>query len=111
MAQDFERTLTKDIGASATDIRAEANSDDAIVGLRLANTASSTINVDVLITNSSNTTLATIIKSCPIPQGSSLELIDGGAKIVLQSGDKLRAVSDTASSLDVIVSAVDTISE
>ena len=54
MAQDFERTLTKDIGASATDIRAEANSDDAIVGLRLANTASSTINVDVLITNSSN---------------------------------------------------------
>ena len=67
---------------SATDIRAEANSDDAIVGLRLANTASSTINVDVLITNSSNTTLATIIKSCPIPQGSSLELIDGGAKIL-----------------------------
>ena len=111
MAQDFERTITKDIDASLADIRATSNSDDAIVGLRLANTTTSTINADVAITDSSNNVTAYLIKNAPIPSGSSLELIDGGAKIVLQSGDKLRAKSDATNSMDVVVSAVDTISE
>ena len=110
MAQDFERTITKDISASLVDIRATSNSDDAIVGLRLANTSASTIVADVVITDNSNTVVGYIIKNAPIPQGSSLELIDGGAKIVLQSGDKLRAKSDATNSMDVVVSVVDEIS-
>ena len=111
MAQDFERTITKDIDATLTDIRATSNSDDAIVGLRLANTSASTIVADVAIADNSDNVLAYLIKNAPIPSGSSLELIDGGAKIVLQSGDKLRAKSDATNSMDVVVSAVDTISE
>ena len=50
MAQDFERTITKDIDASLADIRATSNSDDAIVGIRLANTSTSQIEVDVAVT-------------------------------------------------------------
>ena len=111
MAQDFERTITKDIDATLTDIRATSNSDDAIVGLRLANTSASTIVADVAIADNSDNVLAYLIKNAPIPSGSSLELIDGGAKIVLQSGDKLRAKSDATNSMDVVVSAVDAISE
>jgi hypothetical protein len=110
MAQDFERTLTKDIDASLADIRATSDSDDTVVGLRLVNTTTSTITADVAITNDSNTVQAYIIKNAPIPSGSSLELIDGGAKIVLQSGDKLRAKSDATNSMDTIVSVVDAIS-
>ena len=110
MAQDFERTLTQNIDATLVDIRAESNSDDAIVGIRLANITTSQIEVDVAITNSGNTVQAYIIKNAPIPAGSSLELIDGGSKIVLQSGDKLRAKSNATDSLDVVVSAVDAIS-
>ena len=37
MAQDFERVLKTSIGTSATEIRAAANSDDAIIGMRFAN--------------------------------------------------------------------------
>ena len=111
MAQDFERTITKDIDASLVDIRATSNSDDAIVGIRLANTTTSQIEADVVITDNSNNVVGYVIKNAPIPAGSSLELIDGGSKIVLQSGDKLRAKSTATDSLDVIVSAVDTISE
>jgi hypothetical protein len=111
MAQDFERTITKDIDASLADIRATSNSDDAIVGIRLANTTTSQIEADVVVTDSSNNVVGYVIKNAPIPAGSSLELIDGGSKIVLQSGDKLRAKSTATDSLDVIVSAVDTISE
>ena len=111
MAQDFERTITKDIDASLTDIRATSNSDDAIVGIRLANTTTSQIEADVVVTDNSNGVVGYVIKNAPIPAGSSLELIDGGSKIILQSGDKLRAKSTATDSLDVIVSAVDTISE
>jgi hypothetical protein len=111
MAQDFERTITKDIDASLADIRATSNSDDAIVGIRMANTHTSQITVDVAITDNSNNVTAYLIKSAPIPVGGALELIDGGSKIILQTGDKLRAKSSVTNSLDVVVSAVDTISE
>ena len=40
----------------------------------------------------------------------SLELIDGGSKVVLQSGDSVEALSDTASAVDCILSVVDSIS-
>ena len=51
-----------------------------------------------------------IAKGVSIPPNSAIELIQGGAKIVLASGDTLEAVSDTASSLDVVLSYIDTIS-
>jgi len=111
MAQDFERTITGGVDTALADIRATSNSDDAIVGIRLANIHTAQILVDVAITNDGNTLLAYLIKSAPIPVGGALELIDGGSKIILQTGDKLRAKSTVANSLDVVVSAVDEISE
>jgi len=51
-----------------------------------------------------------IIKNAPIPSGSSLQVLDGGAKMVVQSGDRLFIQSDTATSLDAWVSVVDAIS-
>ena len=41
---------------------------------------------------------------------SAIELIQGGAKIVLANGDVLKAQSNTASSLDIVTSFIDTIS-
>ena len=111
MAQDFERTITQNIDTALADIRATSNSDDAIVGIRMTNIHTSQITVDVAITNDGNTVQAYLIKDAPIPVGGALELIDGGSKIILQSGDKLRAKSSVTNSLDVVVSAVDTISE
>ena len=111
MAQDFENSLQRNISnssGSATVLRTAANSDDAIIGVRCANTSGTAVNVTVYVKNGSN--IYHIIKDAPIPAGSSLQLLDGGAKFVVQSGDKLNIVSDTASSLDVIVSAVDNIS-
>ena len=74
----------------------------------MANTTTSTIQVDAYIKRSS--TDYYLIKNAPIVSGGSLELIDGGSKIVLASGDQLYVKSDTASSLDTIVGAVDDIS-
>jgi hypothetical protein len=109
MAQNFRNQLTHTaIGTSYTDILAQANTFDTVVGIRLVNVTGTSINVTAAIENSSNTT--ELIVNCPIPGGSSLELIDGGSKIILNSGDKLKAKSDTSSSLKTVVSFIDSIS-
>ena len=51
-----------------------------------------------------------LVKDAPIPAGSALQLMDGGAKVVVQSGDRLYIQSDTASSVDAVVSLVAAIS-
>jgi hypothetical protein len=52
-----------------------------------------------------------LVKDAPIPAGScTYKYLDGGAKFVVQSGDALKVISDTASSLDCWVSTVDDIS-
>ena len=108
MAQDFERNTSNAVGTSAVTLRT-ANSDDAIVGITIANVTTSQITVEVYITVSSVD--FHIVKDAPIPAGSSLQVLDGGAKIVMVSGDALKVKSNTASSADVWVSVVDTISE
>lgn len=107
MAQDFERNIFRQLSTSAQTLRT-ANSDDALVGINIANTTSSQIQVDVFIEVSSANYY--LVKNAPIPAGSALQLLDGGAKVVMQSGDVLKAQSDTATSADVWVSVVDAIS-
>jgi len=110
MAQNFRRSIERSIGTSATDIPDGANFDsyDTIVGINLANIVAAQVNVSVYIANGGANYY--LIKDAPIPAGSALQVLDGGAKFVVQSGDRLWVVSDTASSIDVVVSAVDNIS-
>ena len=111
MAQDFKRFGDQDVGTAASTIHT-SDSNDAIISIRLANTTTSTINAEVFITSSvtGGSQDHYIIKNAPIVSGGSLELIDGGSKLVIQSGDIVKAKSDTASSLSVWMSTVDAIS-
>ena len=110
MAQNFRNSITRATGETPVDILPEASVDsyDAVVGIRLANIVSSSISVDVYIVRSAANYY--LIKSATIDVGQSLELIDGGSKIVLHDNDKIMAVSNTATSLDAVVSYVDAIS-
>ena len=107
MAQDFERNIARNIGTSASTIFT-ADSDDAVVGINLANVTTNQIKASVFVTNSRAD--YDLVKDAPIPASSALQILDGGAKFVLQSGDALKVQSDTASSIDCWLSRVDTIS-
>ena len=107
MAQNFRRYTSNDVGASAATLFT-ANSYDTVVGISVANVTASSVNASVYINDGSNDIY--LIKDAPVPAGSALQVLDGGAKFVVQSGDALKVVSDTASSLDVWVSTVDDIS-
>ena len=107
MAQNFRRYTSNDVGTSAATLFT-ANSFDTVVGISVANITTSSVTASVYINDGSNDIY--LIKDAPIPSGSSLQVLDGGAKFVVQASDALKVVSDTASSLDVWVSAVDAIS-
>ena len=107
MAQDFRNALFRQIGTSDQALLAGGDYD-AVIGIRCCNIISSTIAVDVKIAKGGNDFF--LAKGVSIPPNSAIELIQGGAKIVLDSTNTLEAVSDTASSLDVAVSYIDTIS-
>lgn len=107
MAQNFRRYTSNAVGATPAAVYT-ANSYDAIVGISLSNILGTAINVSCYINDGSNNIY--LVKDAPIPTGGSLQVLDGGAKFVVQNLDVLSVVSDTASSCDVWVSAVDEIS-
>jgi len=108
MAQDFERHIDRNTGTGAVTVFT-SNSDDAVVGIRCCNVhATSSINVDVYIVNGGNNYY--LAKGTPVPVGGSLELIDGGSKIIMQNGDALTVKSSLGTSLDTVVSRIDAIS-
>ena len=107
MAQNFRRFTSNAVGTSPATIHT-ANSYDTIVGISVSNILTTTINVDVYINDSANDIY--LVKTAPIPSGGSLQILDGGAKVVVQNNDAIKVVSDTASSADVWVSMVDSIS-
>ena len=110
MAQNFRRYVARQVGTSATTLFT-ADSFDTIAGIALANVTDSEIKVDVILNDADSSNDVYLIKNAPIINGQALQVIDGGAKYVVKSGDVLKVVSDTASSCDVIVSVVDAISE
>ena len=107
MAQDFVRYSAQATNTASTIFT--ANSNDAVIGIRVTNTTAGTITIDVFVTITGPTNRY-IAKGLSVPPSSSVELVTGGAKFVMQNTDILKVQSDTATSADIYVSVVDSIS-
>ena len=108
MAQDFTRYIARAVGTSPVVTVFTANSNDTVISLRVANILGTVVTADVYVTVSSADYY--LVKTISMPAGSSIELIDGGSRIVLVSGDALKVDCSDNSALDVWVSVVDAIS-
>ena len=111
MANTFKQAtksslVTDAISSTNTNILTAGGSSTLILlGAMVANKTSSSVNIDLyIVPNSGNAVY--LLKDVPVPAGSSLELISG-SKIILESGDVLRARCDTASATDLTVSYLD----
>jgi hypothetical protein len=107
MAQNFRRFTKNNVGTAAETLFT-ADSFDTIVGISVANVTASAVIASVYINDGTDDIY--LVKDAPIPAGSSLQVLDGGAKFVVENNDALKVISDTPSSLDVWVSTVDAIS-
>ena len=112
MAQNFKKAYKSQItDGDATLLTADSN--DAIIGIRLTNITTSAITVDVWIDVAGDGTTASVVyiaDDLSIAPKSSVELIQGGAKVVIQNTDLLRAQASAATSCAAWVSYVDAIS-
>jgi hypothetical protein len=111
MANTFKQStksslVTDAVSSSNANIVTAGNTSTLIIlNALVANKTSTSANVDVyLVTDSGDDVY--LLKSVPVPAGSSLELITG-SKIILESSDVLRARADTASALDLTISYLD----
>jgi hypothetical protein len=62
--------------------------------------------VDVQVENSDGDNIY-LIKAAPVPVGSSLVVVGGEQKVVLNASDVLKVTSNTASSADVALSILE----
>lgn len=110
MAQDFRRYTGNSIGVTATNFPSAGNFSNytAIVGIHVTNITANAITVEVYINDGTND--IHLVKDAPIPAGGALQVLDGGAKINVQSGDRLHIKSSVANGVDAWVSAVEGIS-
>ena len=104
MANTFKNRTLRQVGTSPVDVGAvvASSTQTTLIGMTLANITSGVISVTATLNDGTNTTH--IVKDAPIPTGGSLILLGGDQKVVLMTGDKIIITSNTASSVDVIMS-------
>lgn len=83
-----------------------ASTETTIIGMTIANIATSQITVDVKLVNNDGDNVF-LIKDAPIPVGSAFVPIGGEQKIVMEASDILRVQSDTANSADTTLSVLE----
>lgn len=106
MANTFKLKTKASVGVTTENVYVVPTATTTtVIGITLANVSGSSINVGIGVTRAS-TDDVNLLRSVPIPQGSSLEVM-GGNKLVLEATDTLTAISDVASSLDVSVSILE----
>ena len=106
MANTFKLKTKASVGVTTQNVYVvPAATTTTVIGITLANVSGSSINVGIGVTRAS-TDDVNLLKTVPIPQGSSLEVMAGN-KLVLEETDTVTAISDVASSLDVSVSILE----
>ena len=108
MANTFKLN-TKAGGAVAanTDITVlRATTTTILIGLTISNKIGNSVTVDVkLESGTAGNANVNIGQNLPIPTGSSLDALAG--KIVMNTGDVLKVQSDTANSIDIVLSIME----
>ena len=106
MANTFKLKTKANVGVTTSNVYTVPSATTTVViGVTLANTSGSSINVGVGVTRASTDDVK-LMKNVPIPQGSSFEFMAGN-KVVLETTDTLTAESDVNNSLDVALTIME----
>ena len=107
MANTFKLKSKNNIGVSTVGIyTVPASTTTVIIGVTAANISGQGNNVGIGISRGSNGDDISILKNVPIPQGSSLEIMQRN-KIVVEAVDTVTAKSDVNNSLDVALTIME----
>ena len=106
MANTFKLKTKANVGITTQNVYVVPSATTTVViGITLANTSGSGCIVGVGITRSSTDDVK-LLKNAPIPQGSTLEFMQGN-KVVLETSDTITINSDTNNSIDASVTIME----
>ena len=127
MANTFLRKTSKSVGIAASDstwwqvgantagadqtggYKVGADTTTTVIGFSITNITSSSVDVDVAISNTmANVTYnVSLASSVPIPSGSVLVLVGGDQKLNMVENDLIKIKSSATNSLDVCMSVLE----
>ena len=108
MANTFKRKLSRSVGTTLTAIDSytvASATQVTVIGLTVSNTSSAQVLVDATVNDGTNDTY--LVKQAPVPSGGALVIIGGDQKVVLETNDSIKVKSDTASSIDAVMSILE----
>ena len=107
MANAFKIKTDTAVGTSpATIYTCPSSTETTIIGLSIANIVTSQITADVQLENNDGDNIY-LIKAAPIPVGSTLVVVGGDQKVVMEASDVLKVTTNTASSGAVALSILE----
>lgn len=109
MANAFLRKTSRDIGVTATQVGAYtvgSGVETTIIGLTVSNTTTSAVEIEVYHRDGSDNDTY-LVKGAPVPVGSSLVVVGGDQKVVLEPDDEIYVKSNADTSVDVVMSILE----
>ena len=108
MTTAFKNVLNSGLGATPTTVlTTNASAKTTVIGLSLTNTTANVLLASIQIQDTIASTSAYYIQNIVIPPNTSARVINGGERLVLGGSNTLSIVSNTAASLDAVVSLVE----
>ena len=108
MATTFKNAAAAATGTYEVSVYTVPSATTTVIGLTCANvTSTSPVKVSIRVYDSSGTAHFFIVKNAEVFEGGSLVAVGGDQKLVLETGDIIKVQSDTASSIDTIVSVME----
>jgi hypothetical protein len=110
MANTFFNKMSSGVGTALTavggyTVPSDSSTTVVVVGLSVANTSATAVDVEVTLNDGS--TDFYLVKDAPVSAGSSLVVIGGDQKIVLESGHSIKVNSSASSSVDAVMSIME----
>ena len=110
MATVLQNVLLSGIGTTEQlALTTASNTRSTIIGLSLTNMSGTIGFASIRLVNNSTSATAYYLKDVVVPPNQSLRVINGGEKLVLAPSMSVYVKSNTASSLDLVMSYVDVI--
>jgi len=109
MANTFKNAAAAATGTSEISVyTVPSSTTTTVIGLTCANvTSTSPVKVSIRVYDDSATAHFYVVKNAEIFEGGALVAVGGDQKLVLETGDVIKIISDTASSIDTIVSVME----
>jgi hypothetical protein len=108
MATIFKNLLSQNIGTATTPLfETNGSAITTIIGLSLTNTTLGIVQASIQLQDTVAGTTAYFIQNVTIPSNTSMRVVTGGEKLVLGASTNVIIYSNTASSIDAVISWVE----